>query len=91
MPHWDKGSIHLVMDNLSAHKKALKELPYKIQRQIRIYWLPTNSSLLNFVEFCFAVFQRTALSNTNYKTPEEIEQGLTNGVRYLNLHSRPYV
>jgi transposase len=91
MPHWGKGSIHLIMDNLSAHKKALKEIPYKIRRHLRVYWLPTNSSWLNLVESYFAVLQWTALSNTNYKSPEEIEQGLTNGVRYLNQHPRPYV
>ncbi len=91
MPHWDKGSIHLIMDNLSAHKKALRELPYKIRRRIRVYWLPTNSSWLNLVESYFAVLQRTALSNTNYEAPEDIEQGLKNGVQYLNQHPRPYV
>ena len=91
MTHWDKGSIHLVMDNLSAHKKAFRELPYKIRRRIRVYWLPTNSSWLNLVESYFAVLQRTALSNTYYKTPGDIEQGLKKGVAYLNLHPRPYV
>ncbi len=91
IPHWKKRSIHLIMDNLSAHKKALKELSYKIRRRLRVYWLPTNSSWLNLVESYFAVLQRTALSNTNYTAPEEIAQGLTNGVRYLNQHPRPYV
>lgn len=91
MTHWDKGSIHLVMDNLSAHKKALRELPYKVRRRIRVHWLPTNSSWLNLIESYFAVLQRTALANTNYTTPGDIEQGLTKGVHYLNLHPRPYV
>jgi transposase len=91
MAHWGKGSIHPVMDNLSAHKKAFRELPYKIRRRIRVYWLPTNSSWLNLVESYFAVLQRTALSNTHYKTPGDIEQGLKKGVEYLNLHPRPYV
>ena len=91
MPHWEKGSIHLIMDNLSAHKKALRELPYKIRRRIRVHWLPTNSSWLNLVESYFAVLQRTALSNTNYEAPKDIEHGLKNGVQYLNQHPRPYV
>ena len=91
MARWDKGSMHLVMDNLSAPKKALRELPYTIRRRIRVYWLPTNSSWLNLVESYFAVLQKRALSNTHYKTPGEIEQGLTKGVQYLNLHPRPYV
>jgi len=90
VPYWEKGLIHLTMDNLSAHKKALRELSYKIRRRIRVYWLPTNSSWLNLIESYFAVLQRTALSNTNYQAPEDIEDGLKKGVRYLNQHPRPY-
>jgi len=87
---WDKGAIHLVMDNLSAHKKALRELPSRIRRRIHVYWTPTNSSWLNLVESYFATLQRTALHNTYYQSPEEIEQGLTMGVAYLNENPRPY-
>ena len=87
---WGKGAIHLVMDNLSAHKKALRQLPSRIRRRIHVYWTPTNSSWLNLIEAYFATLQRTALHNTYYKSPEEIEQGLSNGVGYLNENPRPY-
>jgi hypothetical protein len=79
LPSWPKGGIHLVMDNLSAHKKALRQLPARIRRRIHVYWTPTNSSWLNLVESCFATLQRTALHNADYKTPQEIEQGLHRG------------
>jgi DDE superfamily endonuclease len=88
---WSKGSIHLIMDNLSAHKKALRILPHKLRRRIHVYWLPTNSSWLNLIESYFATLEKTALNNTNYKTPEEIDQGLQKGVQYLNLNPKPYV
>ena len=78
------------MDNLSAHKKALRELPSRVRRRIHVYWTPTNSSWLNLVESYFATLQRTALHNTYYKSPEEIEQGLIKGVGYLNENPRPY-
>jgi transposase len=87
---WPKGGIHLVMDNLSAHKKALRELPARIRRRIHVYWTPTNSSWLNLVESYFATLQRTALHNTDYRTPNEIEQGLQRGAEYLNENPRPY-
>lgn len=90
LPSWPRGGIHLVMDNLSAHKKALRELPARIRRRIHVYWTPTNSSWLNLVESYFATLQRTALHNTNYKTPKEIEQGLRRGTKYLNENPRPY-
>ena len=87
---WPKGTIHLVMDNLSAHKKALRELPSRIRRRLRVYWTPTNSSWLNLAESYFATLQRTALHNTHCKTPDEIEQALLDGVEYLNENPRPY-
>jgi len=90
LPSWPKGGIHLVMDNLSSHKKAFRELPARIRRRIHVYWTPTNSSWLNLIESYFASLQRTALHNTDYKTPQEIEQGLHRGTEYLNENPQPY-
>jgi transposase len=78
------------MDNLSAHKKAFRELPARIRQRIHVYWTPTNSSWLNLVESYFATLQRTALHNTDYKTTKEMEQGLWRGTHYLNENPRPY-
>jgi len=90
LPSWPKGGIHLVMDNLSSHKKALRELPARIRRRIHVYWTPTNSSWLNLIESYFSSLQRTALHNTDYKTPQEIDQGLHRGIEYLNENPRVY-
>jgi transposase len=90
LPTWPRGGIHLVMDNLSAHKKALRELPARVRRRIHVYWTPTNSSWLNLIESYFAILQRTALHNTDYKTTDEIEQSLSRGTNYLNENPRPY-
>ncbi|MHA1371398.1 MAG: transposase [Promethearchaeota archaeon] len=90
LPFWPRGGIHLVMDNLSAHKKALRELPARVRRRIRVYYTPTNSSWLNLIESYFATLQRTALHNTDYKTPDEIERGLQRGTQYLNENPRSY-
>jgi transposase len=78
------------MDNLSAHKKALRELLARARRRIHAYYTPTNSSWLNLIESYFATLQRTALHNTDYKTPEQIEQGLHRGMLYLNENPRVY-
>jgi len=90
LPFWPRGGIHLVMDNLSAHKKALRELPARVRRRIHVYWTPTNSSWLNLIESYFATLQRTGLHNTDYKSPDEIEQGLCRATAYLNENPRAY-
>ncbi len=87
---WPKGSIHLVLDNLSAHKKALRELPYRFRRRLQLYWTPTNSSWLNLVESHFATLKQTALDNTHYRTPDAIDQALLAGVQYLNQNPTSY-
>jgi len=89
-PFWPWGSIHLVLDNLSTHPRAIRELPYRLRRRLRIYWLPTNSSWLNLIESHFSVLKRTALDNTDYRTPDEIDEGLLAGLRYLNASPTPY-
>ena len=90
LPFWPKGSIHLVLDNRATHAKALRQLPYRLRRRLTVYWLPTNSSWLNLIEPHFGVLKRTALDNTYYRTPDEIEQGLLAGVRYLNAKPTCY-
>ena len=90
-PFWSKGPIYLIMDNFKAHQKALRELPARLRRRLRVNWTPTNSSWLNLIESYFATLQRTALHNTDYKTPDEIEDGLLHGVQYLNQNPRPYM
>lgn len=89
--HWASGLIYLILDNLSAHKKAWRELTPETKSRIRIHWLPTNSSWLNLIEPYFGTLARTALDNTYYRTPDDIEQGLLRGVQYLNANPRPYV
>jgi transposase len=91
LPSWPRGRIHLIMDNLQAHKKALRELPARIRRRIQVYWTPTNSSWLNLVESYFATLQRTALHNTDLRTSDEIEQSLYRATDYLNENPRAYV
>ena len=89
---WPHGRIHLILDNLSAHKAGpVREWAKEHVHRIRFHWLPTNSSWLNLIESYFANLQRVALHNTDYRTPAEIEAGLQRGLAYLNDHPTPYV
>lgn len=89
---WRRGPIHLILDNLRTHQAApVSEWAPAHPNRIQFHWLPTNSSWLNLIESYFATWQRTALYNTDYKTPEEIEAGLQIGIQYLNDHPRPYI
>jgi len=90
LPEFAGGVIYLVWDNLSAHKKAVRLWELKPER-VQFVWTPTNSSWLNLIEAWFSVLERTALHNTDLKTPEAIEENLRRGIAYLNEHPRPYM
>ena len=89
LPEFPLGTIYLVWDCLSAHKKALRLWEPKPQR-VQFVWTPTNSSWLNLIEPWFSVPERTALQNTHLRTPEAIEENLAWGIGYLNAHPRSY-
>jgi len=87
---WPVGSIHLVLDNVITHPKALRELPYRLGRRLRLYWLPTNSPWLNLIESHFANLKQTGLVNTDYTTPEQIDEGLQAATTCLNANPTSY-
>ncbi len=90
LPNWPQGRIHLILDNLSAHKaEPVASWAQAHSDRILFHWLPTNSSWLNLIESYFSTLARTALHNTDYKTPDDIEQGLLRGIGYLNEHPKP--
>jgi transposase len=84
-----RRTIYLIWDNLSAHKKALRLWDSKPER-LKLVWTPTNASWLNLIEAYFSVLERTALHNTDLRTPAEIEARLQCGTAYLNQHPKPY-
>lgn len=89
---WRRGRIHLILDNLSAHAAPpMMEWAAKHKKRLKFHWLPTNSSWLNLIESYFATLGTTALNNTNYMTPREIESGLLRGIDYLNENPKPYI
>ena len=58
-----RGTIYLIWDNLSAHKKALR-LWEPQPKRVQFAWTPTNSFWLNLIEAWFSLLERTALHNT---------------------------
>ncbi len=89
LAEFPRGTIYLIWDHLSAHKKALRLWQPKPKR-VQFAWTPTNGSWLNLIEAWFSVLQRTALHNTHLKTPQQIEQHLQRGIAYLHQHPKSY-
>ena len=84
-----RGVIYLVWDNWGGHKKALRLWEPK-PRRVKFVWIPTNASWLKLIEPWFSVWERTALHNTDLRTPAEIEASLQAGIAYRNEHPKAY-
>ena len=54
--------------SLAGHQNLMKDSDF-------------TSSWLNLIESYFATLQKTGLDNTNYKSPEEIDHALQEGVQ----------
>ena len=54
--------IHVILDNLSAHKRKLVEAFLDAHPNVTLHFTPTYSSWLNRVELWFSKVQRTLLS-----------------------------
>jgi transposase len=83
--------VHLILDNLSAHKAAVRIFNiYKPDHKFVFHYIPSNSSWLNLIERWFGVINRRALNNSDYKTRIQLMIALYQAIHYTNVHAKPY-
>lgn len=89
---WSDTKVHLILDNLSAHRTyEVQKWEYQQEGHFQFHWLPTNSSWLNLIEPWFGVLGLTVLQNSDYQNAEELNDAIQHGIAYLNSLNRPYV
>ncbi|HKD06765.1 MAG TPA: IS630 family transposase [Bryobacteraceae bacterium] len=82
--------IHIVLDNLSAHKtervqKFLEENP-----RMRLHFTPTYSSWLNQVELWFAKIQRDVIARGVFTSVTDLSRKLMKYIRAYAKSARPF-
>ena len=86
---WAK-EIHIVLDNLSAHKtKAVKEFLIE-HPKVRFHFTPTYSSWLNQVELWFAKIQRDLLARGIFTSVADLARKIRNYIRAYAKVARPF-
>src|SRR6202790_1109616 len=76
--------IHIVLDNLSAHKtQAVREF-LEQNPQVRFHFTPTYSSWLNQVEIWFAKIERDVIARGVFTSVPDLARKLR---RYINAYS----
>jgi transposase len=86
---WAK-EIHIVLDNLSAHKTRDAE-NFLVPHQVRFHFIPTHSSWLNQVELWLAKFQRNALRCGTFISVADLGNKLRKYIRAYSRFARPFL
>ena len=81
--------IHVIADNLSAHKTKLVEAFLEVHPNVRMHFTPTYSSWLNQVENWFAKIQRHVISRGVFSSLHDLRAKLLRYIRHYNKTATP--
>src|SRR5271166_6349889 len=76
--------IHIILDNLSAHKTALVREFLEQNPRVRFHFTPTYSSWLNQVELWFAKIERDVIARGVFTSVPDLRRKLMRYIRHYN-------
>src|ERR1700682_5470750 len=79
-----KQEIHIILDNLSAHKTQAVRDFLEAHPRVRLHFTPTYSSWLNQVEIWFAKIERDVIARGVFTSVPDLARKLR---RYINAYS----
>src|ERR1700691_4728723 len=81
--------IHIILDNLSAHKTALVREFLEQNPHVRFHFTPTYSSWLNQVELWFAQVEREVIARGVFTSVADLSRKLRRYINAYSANSRP--
>ena len=81
--------IHVIADNLSAHKTKRVEAFLEVHPNVRMHFTPTYSSWLNQVENWFAKIQRHVIARGVFSSLHDLRAKLLRYIRHYNKTATP--
>jgi len=82
--------IHIVLDNLSAHKTQAVEDFLVENPKVRFHFTPTYSSWLNQVELWFAKIQRDVIARGVFTSVADLARKLRRYIRAYARSAKPF-
>jgi transposase len=82
--------IHLIADNLSAHKTKLVETFLKENPQVSLHFTPTYSSWLNQVEIWFSKIERDVIARGIFVSTGDLSRKIMRYIRAYNRTATPF-
>lgn len=82
-------AIHVIADNLSAHKTKLVDAFLEVYTNVRLHFTPTYSSWLNQVENWFSKIQRHVITRGVFCSISDLRSKLLRYIRQYNKTATP--
>jgi transposase len=82
--------IHIVADNLSAHKTKNVFEFLQAHPTVRIHYTPTYSSWLNQVEIWFSKIQRDVIARGIFTSTTDLSRKLIRYIKQYNKTATPF-
>jgi transposase len=85
-----KQEIHVILDNLSAHKTAKVQAFMEEHPNVRLHFTPTYSSWLNQVEIWFGRIEREVIARGVFTSVRDLARKLMRYIRGYSKTARPF-
>jgi transposase len=82
--------IHIILDNLSAHKTKLVSSFLEDHSDVHLHFTPTYSSWLNQVEIWFTRIEREVISHGVFSSVSDLARKLLRFTRAYSAHAKPF-
>jgi transposase len=84
------GEIHIVLDNLSAHKTQAVEEFLQTNPKVRFHFTPTYFSWLNQVEIWFSKIERDVIARGVFTSVADLARKLRKYIRAYGQSAKPF-
>lgn len=85
-----RKKVHVILDNLSAHKTAAVKAWVAEHPNVQLHFTPTYSSWLNQVEIWLGLITRDCIRRGVFKSVPELTQKIMAYIRLYNRNARPF-
>ena len=87
--HKRKREIHVILDNLSAHKTAKVAQFLEANPKVRLHFTPTYSSWLNKIELWFSKIERALIHRGVFTSTHDLTRKIMRYIRKYNEDPKP--
>lgn len=83
--------VHLVLDNLSAHKHDNVKRWLARRPRFKLHWTPTSGSWLNLVERWFSELTQKRIRRGTFESVEDLKRAIREFLESYNANPKPFV